>query len=198
MVSKCFTIQYLGQNVGRHFCTNCRATYHGVVLNVTVFIKHLLFSFLLPQGGIDKGKMHSKKISLILQDPLVNNQSVGRWMASRTGMVGEVMNPSLYYGATQVYTYLQRKLEPIAIRRGGGAVHTGAYHCVPGPLPLRHSCTSIAAPSPLHRGSPRGGNITTTRRPIKVDLQYHSIPNSPKGSKINLPVDPPPPLLFRP
>ena len=145
--------------------------------------------------------MHSKKISLILQDPLVNNQSVGRWMASRTGMVGEVMNPSLYYGATQVYTYLQRKLEPIAIRRGGGAIHTDAYHCVPGPLPLRHSGTSLASPSPPPQGVPSGRqrhHITTTRCPIKVDLQYHSIPNSPKGSKINLPVDPPSPLLFRP
>ena len=105
--------------------------------------------------------MHSKRISLILQDPLVNNQSVGRWIPSRTDMVWGVMNPSLYYGATQVCAYLRRKLEPIAITRGGGVIHTGSHHCVPGPLPLRHSGTSLAAPSPLHRGSPRGGNATT-------------------------------------
>ena len=74
--------------------------------------------------------MHSKRISLILQDPLVNNQSVGRWI-TRTGMVWGVMNPSLYYGATQVCAYLRRKLEPTAIMRGGGIIHPVLYHCVP-------------------------------------------------------------------
>ena len=100
--------------------------------------------------------MHSKRISLILQDPLVNNQSVGRWITSRTGMVWGVMDPSLYHGATQVCAYLRRKLEPTAITRGGGVIHTGSYHCVPGPLPLSHSCTSIAAPSPSTGGPLEG------------------------------------------
>ena len=94
--------------------------------------------------------MHSKKISLILQDPRVNNQSAGRWMASRTGMVGEVMNPILYYGATQVCAYLRRKLEPTAITRGGGVIHTGSYHCVPGPPPPQ---SLLPPPLPLYRGS---------------------------------------------
>ena len=45
-------------------------------------------------------------------------------------MVGEVMNPILYYGATQVHTYLQRKL---GRSQSGGAgeqytlVHTTVY-----------------------------------------------------------------------
>ena len=85
------------------------------------------------------------------------------------------------------------KVGPITVRRGGGAIHTGAYHCVPGPLPLRHSGTSLAAPLPPPQGVPSGRqrhHITTTRRPIKVDLQYHSIPNLSKGSKINLPGHP--------
>ena len=155
MVSKCFTIQYLGQNVGRHFCTNCRATHQGVVLKVTVFIKHLLFSFLLPQGGIYKGKMHSKKISLILQDPLVNNQSAGRWMASRTGMGGEVMKPILCHGSTQVYTYLQRKL---GRSQSGGAgeqytlVHTTVYLA---PSPSATLALLLPPPPPL-QGVPSG------------------------------------------
>ena len=144
-----------------HFCTNCRAAHHGVVLKVTVSIKHLSFSLLPPQGGIDKGKMHSKKISLILQDPLVNNQSAGRWMASRTGMVGEVMNPILCYGSTQVYTYLQRKLSR---SQSGGAgeqytlVHTTVYLA---PSPSATLAPLLPPPPPLHRGSPRGGNATT-------------------------------------
>ena len=94
--------------------------------------------------------MHSKRISLILQDPLVNNQSVGRWITSRTGMVWGVMDPSLYHGATQVCAYLRRKLEPTAIMRGGGVIHTGSYHCVPGPPPPQ---PLLPPPLPLYRGS---------------------------------------------
>ena len=38
-----------------HFCTNCRAAHHGVVLKVTVPIKHLSFPLLPPQGGTGRG-----------------------------------------------------------------------------------------------------------------------------------------------
>ena len=162
MVSKYLTIQYLGQNVGRYFCTNLSRDTSWSHLKCDGLHQTSPFFLSYSSGrNIYKGKMHSKRISLILQDPLVNNQSVGRWIPSRTDMVWGVMNPSLYYGATQVCAYLRRKLEPIAITRGGGVIHTGSHHCVPGPLPLRHSGTSLAAPSPLHRGSPRGGNATT-------------------------------------
>ena len=144
-----------------HFCTNCRAAHHGVVLKVTVPIKHLSFPLLPPQGETDEGGMHSEKISLILQVPLVDNQSAEKWIDSRTGMGwGGHEPPSVLWFYTGLYLPAE-KVEPITIRRGGGAIHTGAHQCVPGPLPLRHSCTSIAAPSPLHRGSPRGGNATT-------------------------------------
>ena len=34
------------------FAPTRRATHHEVILNVVVFIKPLLFSFLIPQGGI--------------------------------------------------------------------------------------------------------------------------------------------------
>ena len=59
--------------LGGIFAPTRRATHHEVILNAVVFIKHLLFSFLIPQWGIYKGKMHSKRTSLILQDPLANN-----------------------------------------------------------------------------------------------------------------------------
>ena len=144
-----------------HFCTNCRAAHHGVVLKVTVSIKHLSFSLLPPQGGVDKGKMHSKKISLILQGPPGGQPICGKVDDSRTGMGWGGHEPPLCYGSTQSSTYLRRKLSR---SQSGGAraqytpVHTNVYL---DPLPLRHSGTSLASPSPLHRRSPRGGNATT-------------------------------------
>ena len=68
-----------------HFCTNCRAAHHGVVLKVTVPIKHLSFPLLPPQGGIDEGGMHSKKISLILQGPPLwtTNLREGGWLVGQ-------------------------------------------------------------------------------------------------------------------
>ena len=67
-------------NVGMHLCTSCRAKHHGVVLKVAVPINHLSFPLLPPQGGIDEGGMHSKKISLNLQVPPVDNQSAEKWV----------------------------------------------------------------------------------------------------------------------
>ena len=113
-----------------HFCTNCRAAHHGVVLKVTVPIKHLSFPLLPPQGGTDEGGMHSKKISLILQVPLVDNQSAEKWIDSRTGMGWGGHEPPLCYGSTQSSAYLQRKLSR---SQSGGAgeqytlVHTTVY-----------------------------------------------------------------------
>ena len=159
MVSEYLAIQYLGQDIGRYFCTNLSRDTSWSHLKCDGL--HQTSPFFLSHSSVRniyKGKMHSKRISLILQDPLMTNQSVGRWVTSRTGMVWGVMDPSLYHGATQVCTYLRRKLEPTAIMRGGGVIHTGSYHCVPGPLPLSHSCTSIAAPPPPLQGVPRGGN----------------------------------------
>ena len=42
--------------LGGIFVPTSRATHHGVILNVMVFIKHLLFSFLTPHGGLYKGE----------------------------------------------------------------------------------------------------------------------------------------------
>ena len=158
MVSKYLTIQYLGQDIGRYFCTNLSRDTSWSHLKCDGL--HQTSPFFLSHSSVRniyKGKMHSKRISLILQDPLVNNQSVGRWMASRTGMVGEVMNPSLYYGATQVYTYLQRKLSR---SQSGGAgeqytlVHTTVYLA---PSPSATLAFLLSPPPPL-QGVPRGGN----------------------------------------
>ena len=60
----------------------------------------------------------------------------------------------------------------------------------PPPPPLWHlSCRPLPPPQGVSSGRQRH-HITTTRRPIKVDVQYHSIPNLSKGSKINLPGHP--------
>ena len=84
------------------FSTNCRATHPGVVLKVAVFRKHLSFSICHPQRGIDKGKMLSKKISLILQD---NNSGI-QPICGKVGLVGQVWmgghGPILCHGSTQV------------------------------------------------------------------------------------------------
>ena len=93
----------------------------------------------------------------------MDNQSAGRWMASRTGMGGEVMEPILCHGSTQVYTYLQRELGRSQLGGAGEQYTLVQHHCVPGSLPLRHAGTTPPFPS-LHRGSPRGGNATTEQQ----------------------------------
>ena len=73
-------------------------------------------------------------------------------------MGGEVMEPILCHGSTQVYTYLQRELGRSPLGGAGEQytlVHTTVY-LAPSPS------ATLAPPSPpfLHRGSPRGGNAT--------------------------------------
>ena len=65
------------------------------------------------------------------------------------------MAPSLYHSVTQNCSYLRRELEPTAIMRGGGVIHPGSYHCVPGPP---SPSITLAAPSPPLQGVSRGGN----------------------------------------
>ena len=74
--------------LGGIFAPTCRATHHEVILNVVVFIKHLLFSFLIPQGGIYIERENAFKENLFdSSGPSGEQQSVGRWITSRTGMV---------------------------------------------------------------------------------------------------------------
>ena len=92
-------------------------------------------------------------------------------------MGGEVMEPILCHGSTQVYTYLQRELGRSQLGGAGEQytlVHTTVY-LAPSP-----SATLAPPPPPLPPQGVSSGrqrhHITTTLRPIKVDLQYHSIP----------------------
>ena len=108
------------------------------------------FSFLIPQWGIRiKGECFKEKL-FNSSGPSGKQQSVGRWIEVGQVWSGGVMDPSLYHSVTQNCSYLRRKLEPTAIMRGGGVIHPGSYHCVPGPPPPQ---SLLPPPLPLYRGS---------------------------------------------
>ena len=135
------------------------ATQPGVVLKVAVFRKHLSFSICHPQRGIDKRKMLSKKISLILQD---NNSGI-QPICGKVGLVGQVwMGGHGTHSVPWIYTGLNLPAErvgPITVRRGGIAIHPGATPLctwLPPPPPRWHH------PPPLSTGG--GGNATTEQQ----------------------------------
>ena len=141
--------------LGGIFAPTRRATNHEVILKVVVFIKPFISSFLIPQWGIYiKGECFKENL-FDSSGPSGKQRSVGRWIEVGQVWSGGVMDPSLYHSATQICAYLRRKLEPTAIPRGGGVIHTGSYHCVPGPPPPQ---SLLPPPSPPLQGVPRGGN----------------------------------------
>ena len=141
--------------LGGIFAPTRRATNHEVILNVVIFIKHLLFSFLIPQWGIYiKGKCIQRE-SLWFFRTLWRTPICGKVDISRTGMVWGGHGPQ---SIPWCYTDLCLPAEKVGADRN----HEGRGSNTPWVISL---CTwppspsiTLAAPSPPLQGVPRGGN----------------------------------------